>query len=819
MDKLQFKVSSALKDLVGKDLIRNENIAIFELVKNSYDAFAPKVEITFEPDRIIIADNGKGMTLDDLKDKWLFLAYSAKKDGTEDEEKDEAEDEERDEKQESYRDKINRHYAGAKGVGRFSCDRLGSTLVLKTKSQKDANAEQLTINWKDFERDQKLEFININVKHEVLSEIPQFPENKTTGTILEITNLRNIWDREGILKLKQSLEKLINPFSEDLDFTIEIICSWAKKEDEKQKLNGAFDKDIVNGVIRNSISQVIALKTTKIDVVLNEEHIETAIIDRDTEIYRIREKNTFDKLNSVTINLYFLNRAAKTAFSTKMGVQPVAYGSIFLFRNGFRILPFGNPGDDSWKIDYKKQQGYARFLGTRDLFGRVDIQTDNIEEFKEVSSRDGGLIESETTLQLRRLFEITHKRLERYVSGVLWGEGFLKRQYFKDVALIEKNRELLKNDQDFESADYIISSNLGSKIDFVQLVKTLISDKNIEVLSYNKDLANIFSEPTLFDDANPQVITDLERIAEKTKDGNLMTSVDEAKHKIAELQKQKEKAERDAEEANIRADRAEEETQKAQYEASVAKVKQEKAEKENAELDEQIKQVQKENMFLVSDVNSDVKQLASLQHTITHTSKKIRIELDDAMNYLKSDDKDGVVNCLNKIFILNQQVETLSGLVSKVNYNVKANKITKDFVDFTNEYLTNFCITNYSNIKFHVPKTEIVWETKFEAIKIIIIIDNLLSNSDKFQTKNIYIDWKENSETIDLIYKDDGDGIAPDILPKVFNYRFSTTDGGGLGLYHIKSIMESDFNGSIELKSEKGNGAEFILHFPKGRKQ
>ena len=87
MDKLQFKVSSALKDLVGKDLIRNENIAIFELVKNSYDAFATKVEITFEPERIIIADNGKGMTLDDLKNKWLFLAYSAKKDGSEDSEK------------------------------------------------------------------------------------------------------------------------------------------------------------------------------------------------------------------------------------------------------------------------------------------------------------------------------------------------------------------------------------------------------------------------------------------------------------------------------------------------------------------------------------------------------------------------------------------------------------------------------------------------------------------------------------------------------------------------------------------------------------
>ncbi len=810
MDNLQFKVSSAVKDLVGKDLIRNENIAIFELVKNSYDAFASKVEITFEPERIIIADNGKGMSLDDLKNKWLFLAYSAKKDGTEDK------DEEAAEKQESYRDKINRHYAGAKGVGRFSCDRLGSSLILKTKSQKDNNAEQLTINWKDFEQDQKQEFININVKHEVLPEIPEFPENKTTGTILEITNLRNIWARPEILGLKQSLEKLINPFSESFDFTIEIICAWAKKEDEKQKLNGAFDKDVVNGLIKNSISQVIGLKTTKIDVVLNEKYIETSVIDRDSEIYRIRERNCFDKLTSVTINLYFLNKAAKTSFSMKMGVQPINYGSIFLFRNGFRILPFGNPGDDSWKLDYRAQQGYNRFLSTRDLFGRVDIQTDDIEEFKEVSSRDGGLIESETTLQLRRLFEIVAKRLERYVTGVLWGEGFLKRQYFKDISDVNKNRELLGKDKDLDSADYIIKSSLGSKIDFVQLVKTLISDKNIEVLYYNKDLANIFSEPTLFDDANPQVITDLERIAEKTKDGDLLSSIDEAKQKMAQLQKQKELAERKAEEADIRAAKAEEERNRAQYEASVAKVKQEKTEKENKELGEKVEQVKKENLFLTSDVNSDVKQLASLQHTITHASKKIRIAIEDAMEFLKNNDKEGLVESLNRAFLLNQQIETISGLVSKVNYDVKANKITKDFVEFTNEYLRNCCISNYNNIKFHIPKTNVVWKTKFEAIKIIIIIDNLLSNSDKFETKNIYIDWLEKTNVIDFIYRDDGEGIAANILPEIFDYRFTTTDGGGLGLYHVKSIMEDDFSGTVDVKSEKGKGSEFILHFPKG---
>lgn len=803
MDKLQFKVSSALKDLVGKDLIRNENIAIFELVKNSYDAFATKVEITFEPERIIIADNGKGMTLDDLKNKWLFLAYSAKKDGSEDSEEDE--------KQQSYRDQIYRHYAGAKGVGRFSCDRLGENLIVTTKSIKDNNAEQLTIDWTAFEKDQRKEFIEIDVQHESLSILPKFPENKETGTILEITNLRNIWAREEILSLKQSLEKLINPFSESLDFTIEIICEWAKDDDENEKKkDNYYDRNIVNGVIRNSISQVIGLKTTKIDVTLNNEFIETSIIDRDVEIYKIKEKNNFDKLSSVTINLYFLNKAAKTAFSMKMGVQPVNYGSIFLFRNGFRILPFGNPGDDSWKLDYRAQQGYNRFLGTRDLFGRVDIQTDNIEEFKEVSSRDGGLIESETTLQLKQLFKNTHLRLERYVTGVLWGEGFLRRQYFKEVADVEKNRQILGKDKELDSAEYVITSSLGSKIDFVQLVKTLISDKNIEVLSYNKELANIFSEPTLFDDANPQVITDLERIAEKTKDGDLLSSIDEAKQNMAQLQKEKEEAEKRAEEAEIRSAKAEQEKNKAVYEASVAKVKQEKAEKKNEELQKDVERVSSENLFLTSDVSKDVKQLSSLQHHITHTSSFIHSLAMKTLDAINTNDKDKAVKFIQQILFENTKIATLSNFVSKAKFDLMAKKITKDIVNFVNEYMINvYSLANKDEIAINVEDTNIKHELLFAPIDFIVVLDSLLDNSKKANAKNIFITWHENIDSIELHFKDDGDGIKDDVLPKIFDYRFTTTKGGGLGLYHVNEICKK-MNIDINVNN-KNKGTEFIF--------
>lgn len=81
---LSFRISTGLKNIIGRDLISNEYIAIFELVKNSYDAGASKVDIEFtqsqkEGAQISISDNGCGMNYEEITQKWLFVAYSEKK--------------------------------------------------------------------------------------------------------------------------------------------------------------------------------------------------------------------------------------------------------------------------------------------------------------------------------------------------------------------------------------------------------------------------------------------------------------------------------------------------------------------------------------------------------------------------------------------------------------------------------------------------------------------------------------------------------------------------------------------------------------------
>ena len=418
--KLQFDVKTGMKNIIGRDLITNDFIAIYELVKNSYDAYADCVKITFAKDEIIIADNGKGMSKDDLEKKWFAVAYSAKKDNTEDNNL----------KRDSHLNnlKSRRFYAGAKGVGRFSCDRLGEDLELITSKIESNISFKVTVDWREFEKDSQQSFGSVEIPFEEIENRSNFPNAKGHGTILKIKNLNSIWDKSKLQELRRSLEKLINPFSKVNSFKIEIVANEFIEFDKFSENNSK-----INGVIGNSILKVLDIKTTQIDLTLKGDTIITKIIDRGTLIYHIEEPNKYKSIiNDLEINLYFLNRSAKINFGKLMDIEPTNYGNVFLFKNGFRVQPYGNVGDDSWELDNRKQQGYNRFLGTRDLFGKVDLTTENFNEFKEVSSRDGGLV---GTIGKKILFEIFNDkaflRLERYVVGVLWGEAFKKKIFLK----------------------------------------------------------------------------------------------------------------------------------------------------------------------------------------------------------------------------------------------------------------------------------------------------------------------------------------------------------------------------------------------------
>lgn len=773
-DNLQFRVSAELKNILGRDLITSPDVAILELVKNSYDAHATKVEITFDEDYLRIADNGKGMSKDDLINKWLFVAYSAKSDGTEDS---------------SYRSKFKRHYAGAKGIGRMSCDRLARCLTLTTRSLETNNTEVLYVDWNIFEQNKKQEFDTINIPHETLDDIPQFPNNDQTGTILEFRGLHNLWGRKEILAIRKSLEKMINPFSStDDDFQIEIIAPKYAEDDKDAK----FSYDKVNGVIENSIADILKLKTTKIESTIKDGFIRTTLWDRDAKMYEIKEPNKFQELTSAQISIFFLNRAAKYSFSSKMGIQPVNYGNIFLFRNGFRILPFGNYNDDSWGINQRAQQGYNRFLGTRDLFGRVDVETDDINAIKEVSSRDGGLIQTNASKQLMEYFTLIHHRLERYVVGVLWGEGFLKKEYFKNQqTALQERSNLQQTDKDKDSSLHLYE-NIGSKIDFMQLIKSLANDTDINILYYNAQLADIVSNVSETELIQMQMIEDARKVAYQTGDAYLMDKITQFENHMDELRRQKEEANKKADEERIKA-------QIAQKKAQEEQKKREQEEKKRIEAEKE-RDIQIQKALYISATRNTTQEVQDITHAISVSSTSL-LSLISTLAREVEQENISLTEQLEKIheigFFANK-IKQLSLLITKADIVALKTKTKVDVPKYIKEYVSNF--SNSASIIVY-DSTLSTSPLKFlSLLDIGIVLDNLISNSIKAGAGKIVLTISNEKNAIIVDFSDDGSGVnmAEFTSDSIFEEGITNRRGGsGIGLHTVKYTMEERLHGSI----------------------
>jgi hypothetical protein len=112
-----------------------------------------------------------------------------------------------------------------------------------------------------------------------------------------------------------------------------------------------------------------------------------------------------------------------------MGVQPVAYGHIYMYKNGLRIYPYGERGEDPLKMDNRKAQGYNRFLGTREVIGYIEIKGEN-DELSETSSRGDGLKKTKAYFELVEWFYITLRRLEKYGIDIIdWGNDLSPDDY------------------------------------------------------------------------------------------------------------------------------------------------------------------------------------------------------------------------------------------------------------------------------------------------------------------------------------------------------------------------------------------------------
>lgn len=802
VETLNFEVSSFLKSVIGKDLINNDFIALFELVKNSFDARAKNVEIFFEVQddqiiKILISDDGKGMSYDDLVEKWLKVAHSAKQDGSEDGE-------------------VSRVYAGNKGVGRFSCDRLGGHLRLQSKSEKDSYVHVIDVDWGEFERDSKVRFENIDIKyHNELNFSFPVNENKElkSGVILEISSLRdpNSWDRKKLLRLKRHLAKLINPFGNSVvKMQLNLSCEREKKQDlvilNKSNDYLASSSEIVNGEVKNTIFELLKSKTTWLQVDLDEHgYFISSLVDRGELIYKIKEPaDLYPELldSEFSCQIFYLNLSAKHTFKSRSGIDSVSFGSLFMFRNGFRVFPVGEDGDDYWKIDRRHQQGYSRTLGTRDIMGRVDIAGPE-SKFKESSSRDKGLVETEASKQLfDYVVSKCLKRLENYVVGVTWQDKIDKTYDTSERLSLDENR-----------------SNI------IDVVSKLSGAKDIELMEYSQNLIDVLDEKSNYFEGS---VERLAKLAEKIQDDHLKSNIELARKRFVELKKAEEEALRIAsEEMSARA----EAEQKAKHEAFLRleaeqeTVKQvqlrSEAESKANTFSTAYDEEKKRNLFLLSNENKDKDQLESFLHQIiiytSSAKQKITSTLFSLSDPSKDLDREEIANSLIDLQESIDKIMTTSRFATTANFKLDSTQITDDICLYIDQYLTNVSTAYSSRIQIKVEVSAKPFITKFTPIELGMVLDNLVSNAKKSRASLITFKVQNKiNGIVEVEVEDNGRGLDESLVEpeRIFEKGVTTTRGSGLGLFHSKKQIEK-MGGDLILPEQPEKGFKILIRLRK----
>lgn len=749
-----FKVSTGLKNIIGRELITNEFIALFELVKNSYDAGAKNVVIEFkniysENSKIIISDDGHGMNGQDIQDKWLFVAYSEKREGK---------------RAGTYRDNFaERVYAGAKGVGRFSCDRLGKNLKLFSQKSGDAEINYIEVDWSDFEIDSKEEFINVPIRHGICSELPS---GFGCGTTIEIFELRSTWNRNALLELKKSLSKMVNPdaeLSKDDQFNIYIKCDEEigndqlerKKLEESENKIAASGQNIVNGIVVNYVFETLNIKTTQIKVEISEEGetITSSMYDRGTFLFELEQKNPFSTLQNIKIRLFQLNRAAKINFRKIMGMKQGQYGTIFIYKNGFRIMPYGEPGDDVFGIDKRKAQGYNRNLGTRDLMGRIEIYGSS-DYLRETTSRDGGFIKTSTYFELVDFFiQYALRPLEKYVVGLInWGDPVLESG--RAIEPEEIRSDILNYITEYEKSKSLISVNC------------------------NPELFEIVDEK--IENAQPKEISQLKQMAEQLKSDDLQKLAQKIEQHDRKIQKEKAEVVRKAEEVSEQLTQAERELETTHRQA----------------------------LFLRNLANPKYENAVESLHMINTYAKSIKTNLDKVIKEMRcwegSSEYNKITKRLFEIMKATQKISSIYNIVCHADYDIKKGKIEDNIVDFLREYIEDALFPRTGEIlNIDIRSDEQTHILQFNPMEFGILIENIVYNSLKARAHNILINVTGTDKETIISFIDDGIGLNANITQaeKIFELGYTTTNGSGVGLAHVKKIIE-DMSGTVTIDTK-----------------
>ena len=427
MNKQAFRPRARLLELLGEQLIDNVRLAVFEMVKNSYDADANQVNVCLvQPDTldgtISVHDDGCGMTLDTIQKVWLEPGA----------------DDRYEQKMAGIRsEKFNRLPLGEKGVGRFAAHKLGNQIRLWTRAS--GNSElNVEIDWSEQLKHRYMDETEITI-----SETPgiYFDGNKT-GTRIEVSDLKFLWTRGDVRRLWNNVTSITAPYiaKDDFDVTLQI----PKNKDWLRGLLTAadiidcalwsyeftFDEDgykweyefnppkamNIEGASSSEISSRLPFPKT-----LARAYYQNRKRSRDPKI-PVHVPTSFCKgIGSVSGTLSVFDRDREILPLLPRPSQIIGYldehGGMRVYRGDIRVYSYGEPGNDWLGLDLRRVNQPTRAVSNNNIMGMITLVDSTSFDLREKTSRDG--FDDNLTFQRLRvvvLSAITHMESQRTVD-------------------------------------------------------------------------------------------------------------------------------------------------------------------------------------------------------------------------------------------------------------------------------------------------------------------------------------------------------------------------------------------------------------------
>lgn len=431
-----FRANAHLLKLLGDELIGDDRLAVFELVKNSYDANALSVDVTLNlevksPNIVIWDHKGFGMTKEDILNKWMEVGTNSKRNDNK-----------------VRTPELNRLPLGEKGVGRLAVHKLGKKLTINTRS-KNSVEYKIQIDWPSLIS--KAEYIeDTRVTITPLDEPEYFVTE--TGTRIEIGELNNIhWTRGDLRRLKRLLTSLISPFKTVSDFNVNLSVPGREKDiadlleakdildkalwtydftiDESGNFSSSYKfnppqtfKELASSSKNDDDSRLELVAPTKEEELARDKEIRESLLLNPEDIQKIGPI-------SGTFYIFMKTPAILAAVGSPQLIKDYLkeQSGVRVYRDGIRVFNYGEGKDDWLGLNAGRINMPGQKIDTGMVIGGVDLDLELSEGLKEKTNREG-FDENDTYKRFRWIiasivedFQLKHRKdreaLDLYLKG------------------------------------------------------------------------------------------------------------------------------------------------------------------------------------------------------------------------------------------------------------------------------------------------------------------------------------------------------------------------------------------------------------------